>query len=200
MSDATLPASDGRRVRRERGRQAVLDAVVDLLHVHGRAPTTSEITERSGVSSATIFRYFASLDDLQHQATEHHFARSRHLFEIPDPGSGPLDDRIHRYVATRVELHAHIAPVARYGRSQALSRPLFAANLRQVRRWQADLARAHFATEVAALTPAAGDDLVAAIATLTSFESWDQLTTDLDRTDRQIRRAWTTALTSLLNR
>lgn len=189
---------DGRRARRARGRRAVLDAVIDLLQERGRAPTTAEISERSGVSPATIFRYFDSLDELQHEATRHHFERSRHYFEVPELGLGTRHDRIHRFVASRVALHDHIAPVARFGRSRALDQPYLAENLREVRRWQADLVRRHFAPELAELTSAGVEDLVSVISSVTSFEAWDQQRHDLGRSERQVRRAWTDALSRLL--
>lgn len=190
---------DGRRARREQGRLAVLDAVIDHLQVSGRAPTTAEISDRAGVSSATIFRYFDSLDELQHEATRHHFERSRSYFDVPDVGVGPLGGRIDRFVTSRLRLHGHIAPVARFGRARALDQPFLAESLREVRRLQAEQARRHFASELAPLSPAATDDLVTTITSVTSFETWDQQRHDLDRTDRQLRRAWTTALSRLLH-
>ena len=59
---------DGRRARRERGRSAVIDAAFALAE-EGKIPLTTElVAERSGVSAASIFRYFDGLDDLQYQA------------------------------------------------------------------------------------------------------------------------------------
>lgn len=177
----------------------MLDAVIDLLEETGQAATAAEIAERAKVSPATIFRYFDSLDELQHEATRHHFERSRSWFEVPDVGRGRSEERIDRFVTTRLALHEHIAPVARFGRARAFDTPYLAESLGEVRRWQADLVRAHFAPELDRLTPAAADDLVTTIAAITSFESWDQQRRDLDRTDRQIRRAWTAALTRILS-
>lgn len=192
------PVVDGRRARRERGRRAVLDAAIDLLEETGRAASTAEIAQRSGMSPATIFRYFESLDELQHEATRHHFDRNRSWFEVPGLGQGALPDRIDRFVTSRIRLHAHIAPVARFGRSRALDHPYLAESLREVRRWQADAGREHFAAELDGLPTPAAADLVSVIASITSFESWDQQRHDLDRSDDEIRRAWTAALVGLL--
>jgi len=57
-------ASDGRRERRERNRQAVLDAAPALVDEGRGGPTVEQVTERSGLSQRSTFRYFDGLDDL----------------------------------------------------------------------------------------------------------------------------------------
>ena len=49
--------ADGRRVRREQNREAVLDAVVELFHEGSYQPTTDEIAIRAGLSPRSQFRY-----------------------------------------------------------------------------------------------------------------------------------------------
>jgi hypothetical protein len=58
----------------------------------------------------------------------------------------------------------------------------------------ADQIRTHFALELQALTPAARDDAVGLVGTITSFESWDQMRQDFGRSQAQIRRAWRGAI------
>ena len=188
---------DGRRARRERGRQAVLDAMVDLLREGRTPPTTQEVAERSGVSPASIFRYFDGLDELRGQTITHFLARYQHLFAMP-PVTGGLDERIASYVDNRITLYEAIAPVARMVRARRYDEPQLAEQLHAVRRQQADQARAHFATELEARPASARDDLVGVLATSTAFEAWDHLTDDLGRTSKQVRRAWVTALRALL--
>ena len=73
---------DGRSARRERGRAAVIDAVVDLLQEGHAPPTTPQVVERAGISEASLFRYFRSIDDLQLEATARFLDRHAHLFEM----------------------------------------------------------------------------------------------------------------------
>ncbi len=189
---------DGRTARRERGRQAVIDAVVELLHEGHAPPSTTMVTERAGVSEATLFRYFESLADLQTLATTQFLDTYAHLFAIPNEGAGELDGRIDRFVAGRAALWGAIAPVAKLGRARAFDHPGMASLLGEARRNQAAQAARHFTPELALLAPAARDDIVAAITTVTAFEAWDIQVTDLDRTPTQVRRAWRTALRQLL--
>jgi AcrR family transcriptional regulator len=188
---------DGRRARRERGRIAAIDAVVDLLQEGATPPSAAEVAKRAGVSPATLFRYFETIDDLQHEATSRFFERNAPLFEVP-ASSGPLDERADGYAAARVTLYDTIAPIARLARVRSFDHPHLARTLHEVRSRMAAQVRTHFAPELRALTPAGRDDAVALITTMTSFESWDQLRQDFDRSAAQIRRAWRQAIAANL--
>lgn len=192
-----IEAIDGRRLRRERGRLAVLDATVDLIQERGGPPGAEEIADRAGVSPSSLFRYFDGLDDLRRQAYDRFFDRYRHLFEVPELGTGDLDGRIEALVKARVALYRTIEPSSRLTRTRVLEQPEAAAAVHMVRERLAEQCRVQFGPELGALTPAARDDLVAVIASLTSFESWDHLQ-ELGRTTPQVRRAWSSALRSLL--
>ena len=197
MTATAEDRTDGRRARRERGRLAVLDAVIDLLRDGHSTLTAAEVTARSGVSEATLFRYFDTLDQLQHEATTRYFERYAPLFEIPGIGRGTLGSRAHRYAAARVALYEVIAPIARVGRARALEHPHLAETVHRARLRQSSQVREHFGAELAELTPAAGEDLVVLITTITSFESWEQHRHDFRRTPVQIRRAWKRAVLDL---
>jgi AcrR family transcriptional regulator len=188
---------DGRRARRERGRVAVIDAVVDLLHEGAAPPSAADVAKRAGVSPATLFRYFETIDDLQHEATSRFFERNAALFELP-PASDPLDERADDYAAARVTLYDTIAPIARLARARSFDHPHLARTLHEVRSRMAGQVRTYFAPELRALTPAARDDAIGLVCTITSFESWDQLRQDFDRTPAQIRRTWRRGIAALL--
>lgn len=175
----------------------MLDAVVDLLREGRTTLSASEVAARAGVSEATLFRYFATLDDLQQEATDRYFERYAPLFEIPRIGTGSLAERVRRYTAARVDLYETIAPLARVGRARSIDKPHLAETVHLARMRQAVQVREHFHAELERRTPSAAGDLEALITTITSFESWDQQRTDLGRTPAQIRRAWRHALTEL---
>jgi AcrR family transcriptional regulator len=198
MPVATQPVIDGRRARRERGRLAVTDAMIDLVFEGNIPPTSEQIAERAGVSVASIFRYFDTLDDLRRATTDVYLERFAHIFEIPEIGEGSLPTRIDTFVSSRVTMHETTEPMARLVRSRALGNSDIDAALQGVRATRADQIRYHFAHEIGRLTPAVADDLVAVIATLTSFESWNQARHEHRRSAAQLRRAWNGALTKLL--
>lgn len=191
-------AVDGRNARRERGRNAVIDAVVDLLQEGHAPPTTAQVVDRAGISEATLFRYFRTVDDLQFQATERFLARHDHLFEIPAIGQGDLGARVDRFTSARVALWEALGPVARLGRARSFDHAGLAELLLTARRTQVDQVSRHFAPELDRLPPQGRADAVAVLVSLTAFEAWDGQRRDLNRTPAQVRRSWRTALHALL--
>jgi AcrR family transcriptional regulator len=187
---------DGRRARRERGRQAVVDAVVDLLQEGSVPPRPDEVTARAGVSEATLFRYFDTLAELQHAAMVSYLERSAPLFEVPGLGEGALEARAHRLAAARVELYQVVGPVAGLARARAFDEPGLARLVHDVRSRLAEQVGRHFEPELDALSPTARRDRQLLIVAATSFESWD-IHVDLGRSPAQIRRSWKRAVIDL---
>jgi AcrR family transcriptional regulator len=107
---------DGRGARRERNRIAVLDAVIELFESGNVDPGVDEVSERSGVSTRSVYRYFNHRDELIRAALWHLNAKTAAELELRDVGVGDLDDRIIRFVRHRTGLHAALASVMRAAR------------------------------------------------------------------------------------
>ena len=60
---------DGRTLRGERNRQALLDAALEMLEEGNLAPSAQEIAERAGVGLRGVFRHFGDMEGL-YVATE----------------------------------------------------------------------------------------------------------------------------------
>ncbi len=189
---------DGRRARRDRGREAVTEATIDLVLEGHVPPTAEEVAARAGVSVASLFRYFETLDELRRATIQRYQERIAHLTELAAIGEGSRDARVDSYVASRLRLYEATEPMAWFARSRAVTVPAIDDSLHRARATAAEQIRRHFGAELALLTPARRDDLVALIATTTSFESWLQLRDDYARNTNQTRRAWTSALERLL--
>lgn len=196
--NSTPAGVDGRALRRERGRAAVTDAMIDLVSEGHLPPSAEQVAARAGVSVASVFRYFESLDDLRRAATEVYFRRYDYLFEIPAVGDGTLSERIERVVHVRIRLYSVARRMGQLVRVRAHNDAIAHDNLGRLRQTYVDQLRHHFDTELSAITTDEQHDLVGSIATLTSFESWEQLGHHLGRSDDQIRRAWTRVLTQLI--
>ncbi|MET0460294.1 MAG: TetR/AcrR family transcriptional regulator [Ilumatobacteraceae bacterium] len=198
VPDLEPSAVDGRRARRERGRLAVLDAMVDLVQEGHHPPAVELVAERAGVSVASVFRYFDGLDELQDATTARFLERHASLLEVGRIGEGRREARITRFVTARMTLYGSIAPIARFVRARSSQQPHLADSLGQMRRRLAEQVGVHFAPELAGLRPARRSDVIGAVATLTSFEAWDMLRQDLGRSDAGVRRIWTSALDAIL--
>lgn len=166
---------DGRRLRREHGRAAVVDAMIDLVLAGHTPPTADQVAAHAGVSTASVFRYFDNLDDLRRQGIRRYLERYDHLLDVPDIGEHGLRRRIATLVDARQRFYVTIEPMARLARAQALTVPELDEALGRVRVTLADQLSEHFAVELRAVGPARRGELVALVAALTSYESWEQL-------------------------
>ena len=181
MSDLAhdeVPSVDGRRARRDRNREKVVDALLDLYREGDMAPPVAMVAARSGVSHRSVFRYFEDLDELCRVAIEREDAAIQHLIPIADAGFGPLDERIEVLLTRRSALYEATAPVARVGRMRAPRIPVLAENLERSRRLLNDQVRAQFAPELGLLPPDQAEAILTAASVLCSLESFELLRHD----------------------
>lgn len=103
---------DGRRARRDRNTEAVVDAALALIAEGNVRPGVAEIAERSGVSPRSLFRYFDDLTELHALALERQAALVAHLF-APLDASGDRATRVRRFVDHRLHQHEVMGAYAR---------------------------------------------------------------------------------------
>ena len=192
-TDKSVPSVDGRRARRDRNRESVVDALLELYGEGHMRPSLDLVAQRSGVSHRSVFRYFEDLNELDRVAIERFHERCAHLFEIPALGEGSLSARIERLVDQRLILHDATAPVARVARMRAPTHPVLAENIvtnRDVLRRQI---AAHFAVEFKLHE----STTVLAVSALTSMETIDLMRSD--HGSARVRSALIDSLTRLLS-
>ena len=149
------PAATRRRVRS-------LDAFIDLVLEGNLPPTAEQVAERAGISMATFFRYFESLNAMRCDAGARMLERFP-FFHVADPGHGPLRERIERFVSLRVELWEQVHRLAQLQRTMVLQDPDAARMVDFVREVMLDQVREHFAPELQERSAAQGDDAAALI-------------------------------------
>lgn len=185
---------DGRRLRRQQNREAVVQAMVDLFADGVYQPSAAEIAERARISPRSLFRYFDDVDDLNRAAIERNLADARPLVELDLDPAAPLAERIDRFVKARVRLHDRTAPAARAARACAHRQPVVAAQIRQARSFLRRQVRRAFADELSG----ARAPVLPAVDALCSFETYDLLRGHgLSRP--QVAATLTAALTALLH-
>jgi len=122
-------AGDGRRLRRDRNRMAVVDALLDLYGESNLRPSTAEIADRAGLSHRSLFRYFDDFEDLCREAICRAELRARPLVPIDIDRAAPLADRIEALVSQRLRLFVALGQVAQVSRLNAPFAHVLAAEL-----------------------------------------------------------------------
>jgi AcrR family transcriptional regulator len=189
---------DGRRARRNRNREAVVDAFLELFREGNLNPSAAVVAERSGVSLRSVFRYFDDLDEMGRIAIGRHALTVQPLIGLPRIGEGDRTSRIARLVEHRLTLYRTIAPVVRATLLRAPFQPVLAAGL-EIRRAElrAQL-EIHFAAELVQLPQARRWLVVDAVDVLTSFEATEQLVEHRHLSPEQCTALLTSALDQLI--
>jgi AcrR family transcriptional regulator len=92
---------DGRRLRSERSRQAIIDAMLHLVEEGVLVPTAQQVSERAGVGIRSVFRHFSDMESLFATAD----LKIRHQYQdlfVGGDREGSFDERL----AHAVEQHA----------------------------------------------------------------------------------------------
>ena len=171
-------ATDGRVARGIRAREAIAQALIELLHEGVERPTARQLAEHAGVSLRLVFHHFDDMETVLQSAVaiqvERHWARLEAV--APD---GDLAHRVGATVRERARLYDAIAPVRRAAGLAAGRSPTLARQLEASRRMLRSQLRHTFSRELEAYeygrTAAAERDLLDALDVATSFETWDQL-------------------------
>ena len=152
--DAPAP-TDGRRARRDRNADAVIDALLEFLAEGTLYPTMPEVAQRAGVSLRSVFRYFDDVDSLVVHALRRQRSRWSDVVRLPDPAPGtPLADRIEAMARHRADEYAVIGPLARAAWARRRTNPVLDAGIHRMQMTVHEEVRAHFAPELEA-TPEA---------------------------------------------
>ena len=189
---------DGRRARRDRNREAVVDAYLDLVREGDLHPNVADVAERSGVSHRSVFRYFADKDELARTAVQRQMAWASSLAAIPVAATAPLDDRIAALVEQRAEMFDRIGAVGRLSRALAGRQPIIAEQLELSRRFFRKQVKVLFERELTALGEPDSGEALGAIDVLCSFESYDLLRRDQGMSQARAKRTMARAVRASL--
>ena len=179
----TFP-TDGRHLRRDRNRDAVVSALLELYREGSINPSTEEIAERAGISARSLFRYFDDVDTLVRTAI---LRQQEHLAPLFTLQVGPTDSfstRVEGFVDGRVGLIEAMGAVGRVARNLSVAQPRIGAELRRLRRVLRDQVAEVFAEELGVLAEPDAAAALSALDVLTSWESYHLL-----REDQHLSRA-----------
>ena len=191
--------TDGRRLRRERNRQAVVEALLGHYREGNLAPAAEEIAERAGLSPRSLHRYFDDLDDLARTAIDRAQADVAHLFGVEAAPEDPFEERVRVLVDQRSALFEAVESVALVTRLRAPFHQVVADNLARNRSRLRRQIEGLFAAELADLDPEVARRRLALADVSTSFEAYrllrDDQGLDVDETIAVLTESITLLLT-----
>ncbi len=198
-----VEVSDGRSARRERNRDAVLDALIDLTGEGVVDPSIDDIAERAGVSYRSVYRYFSDRSEMMDAATDRAMAWIQPLVQKAsgdaDPGD-PLERRIDAMVDARVALYFQIAEMVRSAMMQSFSNRKIHEHLRNARRISRGQIHDQFHNELKEFTPQECELRITVIDQVLSFMAIDYVIHERKHSRaelvRYLRGALRVALTS----
>ena len=168
------PVTDGRTARSAKTRDAIADAMLDLLTEGHLRPTAKEIAERADVSVRSVYVHFDDLEDLFCVAANRHFTRIAPML-TPVPSTGSLAQRAHALVRQRIRLYAKAGSVGRATRLHAEFSPTLARIVRDARALsRTDLERV-FGRELRELDDEHRARTLAVLDVLTGPDAWETL-------------------------
>lgn len=199
--DETRPRrEDGRRARRERNRDSVVDALLELYREGNLDPSSDEVAARAGLSPRSVFRYFDDVDDLCRAAIARQLERMRPTAELHVAPGATLGERIDALVDQRMRLFDAIGSVGQVSRLRAPFQPLIATQLAESRAYLRSQVERVLAPELAAMEQERAGGVVAAVDVLCSFEAYQLLRFDQRLSRSRTRSVLIDALSSLVER
>ncbi len=160
---------DGRRLRSERSRLAIIEAALALQEEGVLVPTAQQISERAGVGIRSFFRHFEDMESLFEAADEAIRDSYEALFVGGDRG-GTLDERIEHAVERHADAYESVGNIVLGTQAQL---------------WRYDVLRKNYARAQRGLRKDLDDwlpelqslprDQREAVDAIASFEMWHRL-------------------------
>ena len=172
-ASSKAPKIDGRRLRSERTRLAIIEAYQELLRRNSVMPTAVQIAEQAGCSVRSVFERFSDLDALSLATADFAIAQGQ-AEAVARHVDGDRPTRIRSHVETRARACEKWLPLWRIITNQDQVAEL-RTRVVLVRLANIERMKLMYRRELSSLPEAAGDELLIALAVLTSFESWDQM-------------------------
>lgn len=187
---------DGRRQRSARTRLTIIQAYLELLRRHGVMPTAAQIADEAGYSTRSIFERFTDLDALSLATADYAIAQGQAEAVARDVDAD-RPTRIRSHVETRAQACERWLPLWRI-----ITRQDQIADLKMrvvvVRLGNIERMRLMYGPELSGLPEAPRDQLLIALATLTSFESWDQMRNCHGLSAEAAQAVWRAAIDRIL--
>ncbi len=103
-------AVDGRRLRSERSRLAIIEAALGLQEEGILVPTAQQISDRAGVGIRSFFRHFEDMETL-FEAVDNHIRGSYEALFLGGDRDGTLEERINHAVERHADAYERVSSI-----------------------------------------------------------------------------------------
>ena len=166
---------DGRVARSERTREAIAEALLELLNEGVLRPRAQEIAKRADVAVRTVFQHFDDMEGLYAEILRRQSERIAPFLVPLDPHRSTAD-KVRTLVEMRDNMYALAAPLRRgmIRIAAAANSKTFEIALEELRRVMTQQIQQGFVKELHLNTDPY--DVLPRIEAITSFEMWDHFT------------------------
>lgn len=189
---------DGRRLRSERTKQAIIDAFMALVRENPQMPTAVQIAQRAGYSVRSVFERFPDLLALRVAATDYAIAEARVQGELRDVDAD-RPTRIRSQVETRggnVERWLPLWRVLSADRNDEGSE--LQTRIRMIRELVRMRMQLMFQPELSTLPEDGRQRLLIALEAIMDFESWARMREHYALSVDEAMAVWIRAIDRLL--
>lgn len=182
---------DGRTARRQRNREAVIDALIALTAEGDADPSVDAIADRAGVSYRSVYRYFSDRSEMLDAAADRAMQWIRPMLAetvTPFDLSDPLDHRIDGIVDARSEVYAQIAEVARTALRRSHNEPSIAKEFIDARVLMREQIALRFAPELEQFDERERELRITSIDHNLAFASLDYVVNERGHTRDELER------------
>ena len=169
---ATPDQRDGRTVRAERTRQALVESLLSLLDEGQPTPTAAAIAARAGVSERSVFQHFPDREALLEAVAREQYDRVVPTLR-PVDSTLALPERIEQFVKQRARLYEQIGGVRRAGLLIEHESSSVAGWLASARQAKAVEVERVFRRELDSIAADEREPLRAALIAHCSWATWD---------------------------
>jgi TetR/AcrR family transcriptional regulator, regulator of autoinduction and epiphytic fitness len=187
---------DGRTVRAERTREAVVEALLALLDEGELSPTAERVARRAGVSERSIFQHFGDREALFEAAGRRQYDRVVPTLR-PVDAALPLDERLGAFVEQRCRLFEQVKGVRRAALIKEHESESIATWLDAARKAKAIEVERVFSREITAVPEGERETVRSAMIAAAAWTYWENLRIQQKLGPEQARAAMRAALAAL---
>lgn len=185
--------TDGRRRRGNTSRARIVEAMLTLVREGNPSPGAARVAELAGVGLRTVFRHFEEMDSLYREMAETIQSHVLPALFRPYSAAG-WRERLYELIDRRVEVYEFIMPFKISGELRRFQSPYIARDSEQHLEMEKASLEAVLPREIVDDT-----SLLSALLTLSGFQAWRVLRSDLKLDVAEARSAMLRGIDAMLD-